>query len=188
MRALIGGGVDPVDPRPALHGVDRAGGAENQDRHAVAPGVEDRHRGVQQADVGMHRSGHRLAGDLGVAMRDRDRGLFVQAEQHLRLLVAEEVDDEVVQAPVARAGIERDIRNIERAQRLGDDVAAEGRRVGAVGNLKAARPCECRGREAVLDFGAIGADVQVRPAIHTSTGLEPTEHACGRGKCVRKRP
>ena len=140
-RALVGGGVDPVDPRPALHGIDRTGGAEDQDRHAVAPGVEDRHGGVEQADVGMHRGGHRLAGDLGVAVRDRDRRLFVQAEQHLRLLVAEEVDDAVVQAAVARAGIERDIGNIERAQRFGDDVAAERRRVGGVRRLTAARPC-----------------------------------------------
>ena len=144
-RALVGGGVDPVDPRPALHRVDRTGGAEDQDRHAVAPGVEDRHGGVEQADVGVHRGGHRLAGDLGVAVRDRDRGLLVQAEQHLRLLVAEEVDDAVVQPAVARAGIERDVGNVERAQRLGDDVAAEGRRVGAVGDVKAARPCERRG-------------------------------------------
>jgi hypothetical protein len=28
----------------------------NQDRHAVAPGVEDRHGGVEQADVGVHRA------------------------------------------------------------------------------------------------------------------------------------
>ncbi len=69
-------------------------------------------------------------------MRDRDRRLLMQAEQHLRLLVAEEVDDRIVQPAIARARIERDIGNIERAQRLSDDVAAECRRVGAVGNLK----------------------------------------------------
>ena len=135
-RALVGGGVDPVDPRPALHRVHRACCSQDQNGHAVAPGVEDRHGGVEQADVGVHRGAHRLAGDLGVAVRDRDRGFLVQAEDHLRLLVAEEVDDGVVQAAIARARIERDIRNVERTQRLGDDVAAEGRRVGAVGDLK----------------------------------------------------
>ena len=135
-RALVGGGVDPVDPRAALHRIHRAGGAENQHGHAVAPGVEDRHGGVEQADVGVHRRRHRLAGDLGVAVRDRDRRLFVQAQQHLRLLVAEEVDDRVVQAAIGGAGIERDVGDIERTQRLGDDVAAESRRVGAVGNAQ----------------------------------------------------
>ena len=79
----------------------------------------------------MHRGRHRAAGDLGVAVRDRDRALLVQAQQHLRLLVAEEIDDAVVQPAIARAGIERNVGNIERAQRLGDDVAAEAGRVGA---------------------------------------------------------
>ena len=111
-RALVARGVDPVDPRPALGGVDRAGGAEHDDRHAVAPGVEHRHGGVEQADVGVHGGGHRLAGHLGVAVRDRDRALLVQAEQHLRRLVAEIVDDRVVQAAIARAGIERDVGNV----------------------------------------------------------------------------
>ena len=92
-RALVAGGVDPVDPRPALGGVDRAGRAEDHDWRAVAPGVEDRHGGVEQADIGMHRGGHRLAGDLGVALRDRDRDLLMQAQDHLRRLVAEIVHD-----------------------------------------------------------------------------------------------
>ena len=54
-RALVARGVNPVDPRPALGGIDRAGGAKDHNGHAVAPGVEDRHGGVEQADVGMHR-------------------------------------------------------------------------------------------------------------------------------------
>ena len=130
-RALVARGVDPVDPGPPLGGIDRAGGAEHDDGHAVAPGVEHRHGGVEQADIGMHGGGHRLAGHLGVAVGDRDGALLVQAEQHLRRLVAEEVDDRIVQAAVARAGIERDVGNFQRAQRVGDHVAAEARRVGA---------------------------------------------------------
>ena len=130
-RALVARGVDPVDPGPALGGVDRAGGAQHDDGEAVAPGVEHRHGGVEQADVGMHGRGHGLAGHLGIAVSDRDRALLVQAEQHLRRLIAQEVDDRIVQPAVARAGIERDVGNLQRAQRVGDHVAAEARRVGA---------------------------------------------------------
>ena len=124
-RALVARGVDPVDPGPALGRVHRPGGAEDHHRHAVAPGVEDRHGGVHQPDIGMHGGGHRLAGDFGVAVRDGDRALLVQAEQHLRPRIAEVIDQAVVQAAVAGAGVERDVGNVERAQRLGGDVAAE---------------------------------------------------------------
>ena len=51
--------------------------------------------------------------------------LLVQAEQQLRPFVAEIVDQAVVQSAVARAGIDGDIGDVERAQRIGDDVAAE---------------------------------------------------------------
>ena len=79
----------------------------------------------------MHRRGHRLAGDLGIAVRDGDRAFLVQAEQHLRPLIAEIVHQAVVQAAIAGAGIERDIGDVERAQRVGDDVAAEAGGVDA---------------------------------------------------------
>ena len=132
--ALVGGGMDPVDPRPALAGVDRPGGAEDDDRHAVAPGVEDRHRAVHQPDIGMDCRPHRAAGDLGIAVRDSDRRLLVQAQQHLRCGVAEIVHERVVQAAIARAGIERDVGDAGGAQRVCDDVAAEARRVDAGGD------------------------------------------------------
>ena len=130
-RALVARGVDPVDPRPALDRVHRPGGAEQQHRHAVAPGVEDRHGAVHQPDIGMHRRRHRLAGDLGVAMRDGDRAFLVQAEQHLRPLIAEVIDDAVVEAAIAGARIERDVGHAGGAQRVGRDIAAEGGRVDA---------------------------------------------------------
>ena len=130
-RALVARGMDPVDPRPPLGGVDWPGGAEHDHRHAIAPGVEERHGGVHQADIGMHRRRHRLAGDLGIAVRDGDRAFFVQAEQHLRPLVAEVIHQAVVQAAIAGAGIERDIGDIERAQRIGHHVAAEAGGVDA---------------------------------------------------------
>ena len=133
-RALIARGVDPFDPGPAFRRVIRAGGADDEHRHAVAPGVEDRHGGMHQADVGVHRRRHRLAGDLGIAMRDRDRAFLVQAQQHLRLFVAEIIHQAVVQAAIARAGVERDIGNVEGADRVGDHVAAERGGIDAGGD------------------------------------------------------
>ena len=130
-RALVARGVDPVDPRAALDGIHRAGGAEDHDRHAVAPGVEDRHGAVHQADIGVHRGRHGAAGDFGKTVRDRDRGLLVQAEQHLRRRIAEIVDQAVVQAAVGGAGIERDVGDVEVAQGLGHHVGAEAGRVGS---------------------------------------------------------
>ena len=151
-RALVARGVDPVDPRTALDRIDRAGGAEHHHRHAVAPGIEHRHGGVEQADVGMDRGRHRAAGHLGVAVGDRHSGLLMQAQEHLRRLVAEVVDDRVVQAAIARAGIECDIGNVEGAQRIGHDVAAEARRIGAGRD----RPFKGAGRDGSGVAGARG--------------------------------
>jgi hypothetical protein len=67
---------------------------------------------------------HHAARGLGVTVRDGDRGFLVQAEQHLWPLIAEVIDDAVVEAPVARAGVEREIRNVERAQHRGDRIAS----------------------------------------------------------------
>ena len=106
--ALHQRGVGPVDVRAALGFVHRAGGADDEDRHAVEIGVVDRHAGVQQADEIVQDHRHRLAGRLGVAVRDLHRDLFVVAQHHRRLVVAV-VDQRVVQAAEARAGIERDV-------------------------------------------------------------------------------
>ena len=130
-RALVARGVDPVDPGPALDRIDRAGGAEDEHRHAVAPGVEHGHGGVHQPDIGMHRGGHGLAGNFCITVGDGDGGFLMQAEQHLRRGIAEIIDDAVVQAAIARARGERDIGNIQRTQRIGDHVAAETGRIGA---------------------------------------------------------
>ena len=157
-RALIARGVDPVDPGTPLGGVDRPGGAQHHHRHAVAPGVEERHGGVHQADIGMHRRRHRLAGDFGVAMRDGDRAFLVQAEQHLWPLVAEVVHQAVVQAAIAGARIERDIGDVERAQRIGHHVAAE------TGGIDAGRNRAVEGRDGGIArgllFGAIALGIR----------------------------
>jgi hypothetical protein len=115
--------VDPVDPGAAARRIPRAGGAEDQHRHAVAPGIEDRHRGVHEADIRMQHHAHHPARGLGVTVGDRHGCLLVQAEQHLRALVAEVVDDAVMESPVARPRIQCEKRDIERTQHRGDGVA-----------------------------------------------------------------
>ena len=98
--------------------------AQQQDRNAIAPRVEDRHRRVHEPDVGVQRDGERLARDARIAVRERDRALLVHAQQELRPRVAEMVDEAVVQAAEARAGRQRDVGNLERAQKLRDRIAA----------------------------------------------------------------
>ena len=122
-RRLVAGVVDPVNPRRALGRVVRTGRAHHVDRHAIDPGVVDAHDAVHQADVGVHDHAHRLVGDLGVALRDRDRDLLVEREHHGRVLVAEIVDQAVVQSGEARSRILHDVADAEPAQHLGGDVA-----------------------------------------------------------------
>ena len=52
--------------------------AHHDHRHAVAPGVVERHRGVLHADRAVEQQAHRLAGDLGVAVRHAGAALLVQ--------------------------------------------------------------------------------------------------------------
>ena len=93
---LIARGVNPVDPRAALFGIERAGRTEHDHGHPVAPGVEQAHHAVQEPDIAVQYASHGLAGRLGVAMCDRDRMIFVQAQQNARLFIAEMVDEAVV--------------------------------------------------------------------------------------------
>ena len=123
-RALVGGGVDPVDPGSPPGRVDRAGRPDDQHGHAVAPGVVDGHGRVHQADVAVQRDGHRPPGHLGVAVGDRDRVLLVQADEHPRIAVAGVVHQAVVQPAVARAGDQREVAQVQAAEEFGQRVAA----------------------------------------------------------------
>ena len=85
--------------------------------------------------------------DLGIAVRDRDRVLLVQAQQHLRVAVAEQVDEAVVQPAIGGAGVQRDIGQVELAQHQRDRVAAPviARLVGENRPLDGGRTgCVCR--------------------------------------------
>ena len=57
-------------------------------------------------------------------MGDGDGAFLVQRQQHLRAFIAQPVDQAVMQAAIARAGIERHIGNVERAQQIGHGIAA----------------------------------------------------------------
>src|SRR6185312_5551902 len=50
--------------------------------------------------------------------------LFMEAEQHLRLLIAEPVDDAVMETAIGSARVQRDVRDVERAQHVAGDIAA----------------------------------------------------------------
>jgi len=118
--------MDPVDPGAALLGIDRAGGAQHDHGHPVAPGIEQPHHAVQEPDIAVQHAAHGLAGRLGVAVRDRDRVVLVQAQEDAGLLVAEMIDDAVVQPAIARARIEADVADAAAAQHLRRDIAAPG--------------------------------------------------------------
>ena len=73
----------------------------------------------------MEHAGHRLAGCLGVAVGNADRMVFMQAQQHGGIDIAEMVDHRIMQAAIARARIEAHIAKAETAQHLGCHVTAE---------------------------------------------------------------
>ena len=119
--ALHQRGMGPVDVRAALGLVHRAGGADDEDRHPVEIGVVDRHARMQQPDQVVQDHRHRPAGRLGIAVRDLHRDLLVLAQHHRRL-VAAVVDERIVQAAEAGAGIERDVGEAVALDQVDDDV------------------------------------------------------------------
>ena len=123
-RRLIGRGVNPVDPGATLIGIHRAGSAHQEQRLAVAIGVEDRHVGVHQSDVGMNDGRHRLIRGFRIAVRNAHCMVFMQAQQHARIGIAQMVDDGIVQAAIAGAGVEAHIFKPEPAQHLRRHVRA----------------------------------------------------------------
>ena len=74
----------------------------------------------------MQHTGHRLAGRLGIAVRDRHRMVLVHAKNNSWILISQMIDEAVVETAVARAGIEADIANAETPQHLRGDIAAPG--------------------------------------------------------------
>ena len=125
LLAVDVGGVDPIDERPPPAFVHRAGRADDEDRAAVEIGVVDAHRRVQHADDVVHDRHHRLAGRLGVTVRDLHRDLLVLAQQDRRI-VAAVIDQRIVQPAIAGAGIERDIGESVMLDQVDDNVGLPG--------------------------------------------------------------
>ena len=122
-RRAVLHGVKPLDAGPPFF--DSAGVAgKEQHRNAVAVGVVDRHRGVLRADGAMHDRGHRLAGNLGVAVRHSDRHFLVQAGQPFRLLVGAVIDEAFLQGPEGRAGAGRHVIDVQRLADIDHEVGA----------------------------------------------------------------
>ena len=115
--------VRPLDARPPQRRVERVAG-QDVDRHAVAVGVVDRHRRVLHADRAVTQRRHRLALGLEVAVGHRHRRLFVQAGDELGRCVAAVVDDRLVDAAEARAGIGGDELEVQRLDHVDHEVAA----------------------------------------------------------------
>ena len=116
--------MDPLDPGAAPACVGRSARPHDEDRQAIAPSVEDTQQAVHESDVRVQHDRHCPIRRLGIAVRDRQRVILVQAQQQLRVAVSEIVDQAVVKAAKAGTGVERDVLEVEPTQHLGRDVAA----------------------------------------------------------------
>jgi lipopolysaccharide/colanic/teichoic acid biosynthesis glycosyltransferase len=96
--------------------------ADDDHGDAVAPGVEDGHAGVLQADDVVHGRGQRHAGGARVAVGDGDGDLLVTGDHHLGHERVAEVDQRIVDASVAGPGVEGDVGDPELAQQLDHEV------------------------------------------------------------------
>ena len=110
--------------RAAIGGILRPAAAEIENRRAVAPGVEDRHARVLQADDIVQARRHDLAGCARVTVGDRHGDLFMRAHDHLGPFAGLEVDQRIVETAITRAGIERNIFDAQLAQDLDHQIGA----------------------------------------------------------------
>jgi hypothetical protein len=93
-------------------------------RDAVGVSVVDGHRSVLQAHRAVRHHHHRLAFDLGVAVRHRHRRFFVAAGEQFGILVAAVVDQGFVQSAETRTGIGGDIFEAQGLENIDHEVGA----------------------------------------------------------------
>ena len=124
-RGRVDGGVHPFGVCAALVGFDDVA-AHGDHRNAVAPGVVQRHGGVLQADHAVANHGHRLALDLGVALRHVHRDLFVRAGEDFGFGIAAVVEHRLMQTAETRRAIHRQIFNVECLEHIDHEIAATG--------------------------------------------------------------
>jgi hypothetical protein len=117
--------VNPIDERPPPAFVHRSGRTNNEDRAAVEISVVNSHRRMQHADDIVHNRHHRLAGRLGVAVRNLHRDLLVLTEQKWRIIAAV-IDQRVVQPAVTGARIKRNIGKTVVLDQIDDNVRLPG--------------------------------------------------------------
>ena len=124
-RGRINRRVHPFGAGRALVGLHNVAD-HDVDRHAVAPGIVERHRGVLQADHAVAHHRHRLAFDLGVAVRHGDRDLLMRTGEDLGLGIVAVIDHGFLDAAEARRAIDRAVVHVERLEHVHHEVAAAG--------------------------------------------------------------
>jgi hypothetical protein len=102
----------------------RAAAAEIQNWRAVAPGIENRHARVLQADHIVQAGSHDIAGDPGVTIGQSHGDLFVRAHDDLGTLTRLEIHHRVVQAAITGAGIQGDVFDSQLAQHFDHEIRA----------------------------------------------------------------
>ena len=157
----------------ALVGVEGVAG-EDEHRHAVAERVVDRHRGMLQTDRAVHAGEQRLVLDLGVAVRDRDRGFLVRGGELFRRDVVAVVDDGFVQALEARGAGRGEIFEAQALEHIEHEVRAR-RRLRDRTAVDACRSHPARGGDVVRAGSCAGC-------VCAATGKRR-----GRGGCARER-
>ncbi len=122
-RRRIEGRMHPFGAGRALVGFQDVAD-HDVDRHAIAPGIVERHRGVLQADHAVAHHGHRLAFHLGVAVRHGDGDLLMGAGEDLGLGIVAVIDHGLLDAAEARGAIDGAVIHVERLEHVHHEVAA----------------------------------------------------------------
>ena len=121
MRVDVLRGMVRRHARRAVRGVEIVA-ANDDDRHAVAPRVVDRHGRVLQSDDAVHQGQQRLARDLEIAVRHGDGRFFVHASDVFRHLVAAVVDQRLMQRAETRGAIRRHVFDVERLDDIDHEI------------------------------------------------------------------
>jgi hypothetical protein len=116
------GRVNPVDPGTAHCRVQRTGTAQNNDRDAIAPGIENGHAGMLKADDIVGDGGHGFPLGLPIAMGDRYGNLFVAAKDYLGFHIAGIIDNRIVNTSKGGTGIECRVLDVETRHQVDNQV------------------------------------------------------------------
>ena len=91
-------------------------------RDTIRVGVVDRHRRVLRTYGAVQQRHDRFAFDLRIAVRHRDRRLFVATGQKFRSLVSTIINDGLMETLETRSRIRRDVLEVERLQNIHHEV------------------------------------------------------------------